>query len=214
MCGEHGQEKGSPALGGRNQRQDGCCKQEKCWARAEKHNEFCSVGCFVTALQKNWAYRSYAVGLRRVSIIQTANFVLSLDILPRNYGYLWSQEHATLYLLYSCTQVRHARQRSDCFWNICKAERGKGRELKWRLDKDEFSNTAVSPGRSKDPQSQCFALGSGQIRCWRKKNQSSMLWYLPIPVHTPSLLSEAGLNVLGLKGKPEALKGVCERGKY
>lgn len=76
----------------------------------------------------------YAIWLYRVSIIQTVNFVLSLDILPRNYRHLWSQEHATLYLLYSCTQVRHARQKSNCFWNLSaklKGERGESWTESW-----------------------------------------------------------------------------------
>lgn len=116
---------------------------------------------------------SYVIRLYRVSIIQAANFLLSLDILPRNYRYLWSQEHATLYLLYSCAQVRHARQKTNCFCNLY--ERQEWRELNWRLDEAEFSNRTILLGQSKDPQSQYFALGSGQMRCWRKKNQSSML---------------------------------------
>lgn len=89
----------------------------------------------------------------------------------------------------------------------------KGRELNWSLDEEKFSSRTILPGWSKDPWSQYFALGSGQIRCWRKKNQSSMLWLLPShpSSHTPSLLFEAERNILGLKGKPEALKGVCEK---
>jgi len=88
MCVEHGQEQGSLGLGGGNKRRGWCFKKEKCWARAEKFAEFCSVGCFMRILQKNWACHRYAICLYRVSVIQTANFVLSLDILPRNYRYL------------------------------------------------------------------------------------------------------------------------------
>lgn len=134
----------------------------------------------------------YVIWLCRVSIIQTANFLLSLDILPRNYRYLWSQEHATLYLLYSCTQVRHARQKTNCLCNLCKAERQEGRELNWRLDEAEFSNRTILLSQSKGPWSQYFALGSGQMRCWRKKNQSSMLISTFPSQFSPSLSTDWG----------------------
>lgn len=62
---------------------------------------------------------------------------------------------------------------------FCKAERRQERELNWRLDEGKFSSTRNSSGQSKDPWSQYFALGSGQIKFWRKKNQSSILRLLP-----------------------------------
>lgn len=138
MCVKHSQEEGTLVdMAVKNKREDWCSGGRNIGQSREFRKRFIlSAVLLAYCRRKNWAYHSYVIWLRRVNVIQTANFVLSPDILSRNDRYLWSQEHATLYLLYPCAQVRRARQKCNCFWNLCaklKGERGESWTEGWMM---------------------------------------------------------------------------------